>query len=150
MISPEADAEFAANVEDVMEIYAKSYHPQIPVLCMNEQPVQLVKEVKRPIAATKVRSKRVDYEYERAGVASVFMFAGPLSRWRAAAIRASKTKADWPSRWRGSPPLWDVPALAEYGVSRRPREVSPPPRSICDLSSAKAGASRPQGLWDRL
>lgn len=95
VIPPEADAEFVANMEDVLETYEKPYNPRVPVLCMDEQPVQLVKEVKQPIAATKEHPKRVDYEYERAGVANVFMFAEPLALWREVAIRESKTKVDW-------------------------------------------------------
>jgi hypothetical protein len=95
VIPPEADAEFVANMEDVLETYAKPYHPEVPVLCMDEQPVQLVKEVRQPIAATKKHPRRVDYEYERAGVANVFMFAEPLSGWREVAVRESKTKVDW-------------------------------------------------------
>ncbi len=95
VIPPEADAEFVANMEDVLETYEKPYNPQVPVLCMDEQPVQLVKEVRQPITATKKHPKRVDYEYERAGVANVFMFAEPLAGWREVAVRESKTKVDW-------------------------------------------------------
>ena len=95
VIPPEADAEFVAHMEDVLETYAKPYNPLVPVLCMDEQPVQLVKDVKVPIAATKSKPQRVDYEYERAGVANVFMFTEPLSGWREVAIREQKTKVDW-------------------------------------------------------
>ncbi len=95
VIPPESDAEFVAHMEDVLETYAQPYDPMFPVLCMDEQPVQLVKEVKQPIAATKDHPRRVDYEYERAGVANIFMFAEPLSGWREPTVRESKTKADW-------------------------------------------------------
>ncbi len=95
VIPPESDAEFAANMEDVLEIYAKPYDPAIPVLCMDEQPVQLVKDVKRPIPATPDHPQRVDYEYERAGVANIFMFAEPLGGWREVGVRECKTKVDW-------------------------------------------------------
>ena len=95
VIPPDCDAEFVANMEDVLHIYEKPHDPSVPVLCMDEQPVQLVKEVKRPIAATKDHPKRVDYEYERAGVANVFMFAEPLAGWRQVSIRETKTKMDW-------------------------------------------------------
>lgn len=95
VIPPEADAEFVANMEDVLETYAKPCDPKVPVLCRDEQPVQLVKAVRAPIAATKSKPKRVDYEYERAGVANVFMFTEPLSGWREVAIREKKTKVDW-------------------------------------------------------
>jgi hypothetical protein len=95
VIPPEADSEFVAHMEDVLETYAKPRNPKIPVLCMDEQPVQMVKDVKAPIAGTKKHAKRVDYEYERAGIANVFMFTEPLSGWRRVTIREKKTKADW-------------------------------------------------------
>lgn len=95
VIPPEVDAEFVAHMEDVLETYAKPLNPDVPVLCMDEQPVQLVKDTKVPIAATKEHPKRVDYEYERAGVANVFMFTEPLSGWREVMIREKKTKVDW-------------------------------------------------------
>lgn len=95
VIPPEADAEFVANMEEVLETYEKPYDPACPVLCMDEQPVQLIQETRKPIAATVKHPQRVDYEYERAGTASLFMFTEPLSGWREATARASKTKADW-------------------------------------------------------
>ena len=52
VIPPESDAEFSANREDVLETYEKLYDPGIPVLCMDEQPVQLIKEVRTPIKPT--------------------------------------------------------------------------------------------------
>ncbi|MCB9873086.1 MAG: IS630 family transposase [Planctomycetaceae bacterium] len=95
VIPPECDAEFVANMEDILAVYEKPYDPAVPVLCMDEQPVQLIKEVKQPLPATKNHPRRVDYEYERAGVANVFMFAEPLAGWRQVRIRETKTKIDW-------------------------------------------------------
>ena len=95
MIHPEADAEFVAHMEEVLEIYAKPYDPQHPVVCMDEQPVQLIGETRVPIPATKQHPERVDYEYERKGTASIFMFAEPLSSFRQATARPQRTKADW-------------------------------------------------------
>src|SRR5215208_4384234 len=95
VIPPEQDAEFVACMEEVLETYAEAYDPKHPVLCMDEQPVQLLKETRLPIAATKKHGKRVDYEYERNGTASIFMFAEPLSGFRQATARVQRTKADW-------------------------------------------------------
>ena len=95
VIPPEADAEFAAHMEEVLETYAKPHDPKRPVVCMDEQPVQLVKETRKPIAATAKHARRVDYEYERAGTASIFMFTETLSGWREATARPTKTKVDW-------------------------------------------------------
>jgi len=95
VIPPEADAEFAANMEEVLETYAKAYDPAHPVVCMDEQPVQLLKETRVSIEATKEHGERVDYEYERNGTASIFMFAEPLSGYRQATARPQRTKVDW-------------------------------------------------------
>ncbi len=82
-------------MEGVLDVYARPYDPLHPVICMDEQPVQLVKETRQMLPATKNHPKRVDYEYERAGTASVFMFAEPLAGWREATARLHRCKSDW-------------------------------------------------------
>lgn len=95
VIPPEADAEFVAAMEDVLDVYEKPYDPQCPVICMDEQPVQLFKETRTPIPATAQPAKRVDYEYERAGTTNIFLFTEPLAGWRSVSVRKTKTKQDW-------------------------------------------------------
>ena len=82
-------------MEDVLEIYSQPYNAAFPIICMDEQPVQLTKETREPIAATREHPLRVDYEYERAGTACIFMFAEPLSGWRKVCARPRRTKIDW-------------------------------------------------------
>ena len=94
VIPPKADGEFVAHLEEVLETYEKPYNPACPVLCMDEQPVQLLKETRTPIPATAQHGKRVDDEYERAGTANIFMFTEPLAGWREAAVRETRTKLD--------------------------------------------------------
>jgi hypothetical protein len=95
VIPPEANAEFVACMEEVLATYAKAYDPARPIVCMDEQPVQLLKETRVPIEATKEHGKRIDYEYERNGTASIFMFAEPLVGYRRATARARRTKVEW-------------------------------------------------------
>lgn len=95
VIPPECDAEFVAHMENVLETYEEPYNPSQPVICMDEQPVRLIKETRQPIPATKDHPERVDYEYERNGTASIFMFCEPLSSWREATAREHRTKFDW-------------------------------------------------------
>ena len=95
VIPPDADGEFVAHLEAVLETYEKPYQSAVPVLCMDEQPVQLLKETRVPIPATARQAKRVDYEYERAGTAAIFMFTEPLAGWREVAVRDRRTKIDW-------------------------------------------------------
>jgi hypothetical protein len=95
VIPPEANSEFVASMEEVLETYAQPYDRRFPVVCMDEQPVQLLKETRVPVPATKAHPRRVDYEYERAGTASIFMFCEPLSGWREVQVREQRTKVDW-------------------------------------------------------
>ena len=105
VIPPQADAEFVAHMEEVLETYEMPYNPNVPVLCMDEQPVQLLKETRAPIAATAKHGKRVDYEYERAGTAAIFMFAEPLAGAKspfANGKRRSIGRSKWLDCWRAA------------------------------------------------
>ena len=82
-------------MENVIETYEMPRDPEVPVVAMDEQPVQLFKEVRKPIPATRWHPKRLDYEYERAGTANIFMLTAPLECWRRVAVREYKTKIDW-------------------------------------------------------
>ena len=103
VIPPEADGEFAAHMEAVLDTYAQPYEARYPVVCMDEQPVQLLKQTRVPIAATREHPRRVDYEYERAGTASLFMFCEPLVGWRQVTARERRTKVDWAIEVAGLP-----------------------------------------------
>ena len=54
VIPPDADPEFIAAMEDVLDTYEQPYDSDYPVLCMDEQPVQLHKEVRQPRVSTRV------------------------------------------------------------------------------------------------
>jgi hypothetical protein len=79
VIPPEADGEFAAHGQGVWEVCSRPYDSQVLMLCMDEQPAPLVEEVKTPIAENKKHPWRADYEYRRAGMANLFLFAEPLA-----------------------------------------------------------------------
>ena len=74
VIPPEANSAFVANMEDVLETYTRFYDAAFPVVCMDEEPVQLLKETRIPIPASKDHAHRVDYEYERAKERLVYCY----------------------------------------------------------------------------
>jgi hypothetical protein len=55
---PEHNAEFVAGMEDVLEVYRRSYDPQRPVVCLDEQPTQVIGETHTPIPAQSGQSQR--------------------------------------------------------------------------------------------
>lgn len=66
-----------------------------PVVCMDESPKQLIKETRMPIGRKPGSDAKEDYEYERCGVANVFMANEPLAGKRFVKITERKTKTDW-------------------------------------------------------
>ena len=94
-IPPKHSAEFVCAMENVLEVYQRPYDPKRPVVCMDESSKQLVKETRVPIAAAPGCVRCFDHEYERNGVANVFMFCEPLRGWRRVEITDRRTKVDW-------------------------------------------------------
>lgn len=82
-------------MEEVLDVYERPYDARRPTVRMDEQPVQLIKETRTPVAGTGKKPMRVDYEYERAGTASLFMFTEPPGGWRGVTARTRRTKSDW-------------------------------------------------------
>ena len=95
MIPPEHNGEYVARLEDVLDVYERPRDQTAPVVCMDEMPVQLLKETRVPIPAEPGRPRRVDYEYERNGTANIFMFAEPLAGWRQTLVTERRTAVDW-------------------------------------------------------
>jgi hypothetical protein len=44
VIPPEQSSEFVAHMEHVLDVYKREYNPDIPVVCMDESPEQLIEE----------------------------------------------------------------------------------------------------------
>jgi len=82
-------------MEQVLEVYKRPYDPKHSVVCMDEQPKQLISESRRQIPTAPGQPARVDYEYVREGVCNVWMFVEPLGGWHDVPVTASKTAVDW-------------------------------------------------------
>ena len=94
VIPPEQNAEFVANMENVLDIYKRPYSEEYPVVCMDESPKQLIGET-RITSRTKDGIKLIDYEYSRKGVCNIFMANEPLVGKRIVKVTDRKTKRDW-------------------------------------------------------
>jgi hypothetical protein len=82
-------------MEDVLEVYTRPYDPLRPQVCMDETSKQLLRDARQPLPMEPGRPHREDYEYERGGVANVFMFTEPLTGRRWVDITEQRTKVDW-------------------------------------------------------
>ncbi len=88
------------QMEQVLEVYKRPYDPKHPVVCMDEQPKQLISESRRQMPAASGQPARIDYEYVREGVCNVWMFVEPLGGWRDVPVTGSKTSVDWAQQVR--------------------------------------------------
>lgn len=82
-------------MEDVLEVYHRPYDPETPVVCMDEQPVQLTKETRTPLPREPGKPERYDHEYERNGTASIFMFCEPKAGKRTVSAHEHRTMNEW-------------------------------------------------------
>jgi len=103
-IPPKANGEFVWKMQDVLEVYKRPYDPLRPVVCMDETSKQLIGETRFSVDAAPGQSQCVDYEYERKGVADLFMFFEPLRGWRRVWIAPQRRKAEGRCKRR----LWFV------------------------------------------
>jgi hypothetical protein len=94
-IPPEHSAEFVSAMEDVLEIYQRPLDPARPVICMDETSKQLVGETRTVLPMVPGHPQREDYEYERHGVANLFLFCEPLTGWREVQVTDRRTRTDW-------------------------------------------------------
>ena len=109
-IPPKQDAAFVAAMEQVFAVYQRPYDPRHPVVCMDEQPIQLVSHSRNPLPMRPGDTTKVDYEYIRQGMCNAFMFVEPLGQWREVHVNATKKALDWAGyiKW-----LVDLPRFAE-------------------------------------
>ena len=92
---PAANAEFVAHMEDVLEVYKQPYDPLYPQVCFDECSKQLVSETRQPLPLEPGQPVRYDYEYEREGVANLFLFSEPLTGWRQVVVTERRTAIDY-------------------------------------------------------
>ena len=61
-------------MEDLLDLYAEPFDEAYPVVCFDEIPYQMVREVQQPLPAQPGRPQRFDYEYHREGTCNLFLF----------------------------------------------------------------------------
>ena len=80
-------------MEDVLDVYQRPYDPLKPVVCIDETNKQLIKETRIP--GEPGRPEKVDSEYERNGVADVFMIFEPLAGKRETIVTETRNAIDF-------------------------------------------------------
>jgi hypothetical protein len=82
-------------MEDVLDVYTRPHDPRFPQVCMDETSKQLLREPRPARPAAPGRARHEDYEYERGGVANLFLFCEPLAGRRWVEVTERRTRTDW-------------------------------------------------------
>lgn len=94
-IPAKMSADFVCHMEDILSVYARAYDPKRPVVCMDELSKQMLKEVRVSLPMKPGQVERYDTEYERNGVANIFIAFEPLAGKRLTQVTKRRTKVDW-------------------------------------------------------
>ncbi len=94
-IPPKASAEFVCAMEDVLEVYHREFDEDTVLVCMDETSKQQTKETRTPRPVRPGQPAIVDFEYERNGVANLFIVFAPLLGWRWVKVTDRRTRHDW-------------------------------------------------------
>jgi len=82
-------------MEDILDVYERPYDPNIPVVCMDEKPYQLLGEAREPLPMRPGNDAIIDSEYKRNGTCSIFAFVEPLGGKHHVSVREHRTATDW-------------------------------------------------------
>lgn len=93
-VIPTVGAEFVCAMEEVLEVYARAYDENYPVVCYDESPKQLVSEVRMPYMDEK-GVKYEDSEYQREGAAEIVMMVEPLGKRRETRVQDDHKGDTW-------------------------------------------------------
>ena len=88
-------AEYRQRMYDLLALYAKPYHAEEPVVCVDEKSKQLLQQTRQPLAAKAGSVAKEDYEYKRAGTRNLFVAVEPKGCHREVEVTARRTKSDF-------------------------------------------------------
>ncbi len=82
-------------MENILDLYAKEYDADYPVICFDERPCQLIDNIVTPIFPAEGKPAKQDYHYKRNGTCVVLMAIEPLTGNRVVEVCPTKTKKDY-------------------------------------------------------
>lgn len=82
-------------MEDILDVYELPYNPNIPLVCMDEKPYQLLGDARQCLPMRPGNDQKIDSEYVRNGTCSIFAFVEPLGGTHHVSVREHRTALDW-------------------------------------------------------
>lgn len=92
---PKLDADYVAQMEHILDLYAEPPNPARPVVNFDEALKQLVADTRKPKPMKPGQTAKQDYEYRRVGTANIFLFFDRHRGWRKAKPTERKGNVDF-------------------------------------------------------
>lgn len=92
---PKLDADYVAQMEHILDLYAEPPNPARPVVNFDEALKQLVADTRQPKPMKPGQTAKQDYEYRRVGTANIFLFFDRHRGWRKAKPTERKGNVDF-------------------------------------------------------
>ncbi len=67
------DSEYRKRMYDILDLYEEDYDPKRPIICLDEKPIQIIEDKRKPIPMKPGSPEKYDYEYIRNGTANIFV-----------------------------------------------------------------------------
>lgn len=88
-------AEYIAKMEHILDLYAEPANARCPIINFDEAGKQLVSDISEPISVKPGSPMKQDYEYQREGMANIYIFFDRHRGWRHAKVTEHKKAVDF-------------------------------------------------------
>ncbi len=87
--------EYRHRMYDLLELYARPFSADEPVICIDEKSLQLIGHKREPLPMTHGIPARHYYEYKRCGTTNLFVAVEPKAGQRAVSVTEHRGKIDF-------------------------------------------------------
>ena len=88
---PKLTSEYVQRMHDILDLYARPYDPETPLVCVDEKSKQLIRNTRLSIPMKSGSPQKMDYEYKRNGTANVFVMIEPKGGKRITKVTDRRT-----------------------------------------------------------
>jgi hypothetical protein len=89
------NADYRGRMYDLLELYARPYCEQEPVICIDEKSKQLLEDTRSGLPIKPGAPAKEDYEYVRAGTCNLFVALEPKGKRRVVRVTEQRTKPEF-------------------------------------------------------
>jgi hypothetical protein len=87
--------DYRQRMYDVLELYARPYRANEPVICIDEKSKQLTRDSRAPLPMKPGMPAKYDYEYVRSGTCNVFVAVEPKGGRRVLKVTERRTMSEF-------------------------------------------------------